>query len=117
VAKPRKARVKVVWKRGAFREIRTLPEVMDALGGTAAEWATKAGAGYAATGARVTGGRGRGRATVYTATTDAMRREARDHNLLRVLGGAGGLVQYTSRAGKTSWITRAQYDNYTRRRG
>ena len=36
------------------------------------------------------------------------------HNtLLKALGGTG-MVDYTSKAGKTSRVTQAQYDNYTR---
>lgn len=34
--------------------------------------------------------------------------------LANALGGASGLVKYTSKAGKTSLITQAQADNYNR---
>ena len=110
-------RVKIAWKRGVFREIRTLPEAMAMIAEKGQEWASAAGDGYEASPARVTGGRGRGRVSVKAVTTSARRREARDHNLLRVFGGAGGLVKYKSKAGKESWITQAQHANYTRRRG
>lgn len=85
MAKPR-----IVWKRGAFRELRTLDGVMSELGSRGQRIAAAAGSGYEASAPRVTGGRGRGRVTVKTATTAARRRESREHNLLRALNAGRG---------------------------
>ena len=84
------AKPKIVWKRGAFRELRTLPGVMSELASRGESIARAAGDGYESSGARVTGGRGRGRVTVKTATTSARRREAKDHTLLRALNAGRG---------------------------
>lgn len=86
----KKAKIKVVWKRGAFRELRTLPGVMAELERRGQRIAAAAGPGYESSGARVTGGRGRGRVSVKTATTSARRRESREHNLLRALNAGRG---------------------------
>lgn len=116
MAARKKAKVAIVWRRGAFRDLRTMPEVMAELASKGQELATLAGDGYEASSPRATGGRGRGRVSVATATEEARRRESLDHNLLRALGGMTGLREYTSRAGKTSWITQAQHDNYSRKK-
>jgi len=85
VAKP-----KIVWKRGAFRELRTLPAAMAELAERGQRIASAAGDGYEASPARVTGGKGRGRVSVKTATTSARRREAKDHTLLKALNAGRG---------------------------
>lgn len=84
------ARAKIRWRYGAFRDLRTLPAVMAELERRGRAVADAAGDGYEASPARVTGGWGRGRVTVKTATTSARRREAKDHNLLRALGAGRG---------------------------
>ena len=86
----KQAKIKVVWKRGVFRELRTLDGVMDDLASRRQRIAAAAGPGYEASTPRVTGGRGRGRVTVKTATTSARRRESREHNLLRALNAGRG---------------------------
>ena len=54
---------------------------------------------------------GRAIGHVWTADSKAMVDNARNHTLLRALGG-GSLVVYTSKAGKTSLVTQKQADNY-----
>lgn len=85
-------RVKIKWKRGVFKEIRTLPDVMSIVESTADSMAADAGEGYEATAASVTRGRGRARASVVTATPRAMHDNAKRHTLTRVLaqGGSSG---------------------------
>lgn len=58
---------------------------------------------------------GRAIGHVWTADAKAMADNARNHTLLRALGG-GSLVVYTSKSGKTSLVTQKQHDNYTRNR-
>lgn len=84
------AKPKIVWKRGVFRELRTLPGVLADLAERGERIASAAGDGYESSGARVTGGKGRGRVSVRTATTSARRREARDHTLLKALNAGRG---------------------------
>lgn len=84
------AKVKIEWRRGVWRELRTLDGVMDVLEERGQRIAAAAGPGYESSGARVTGGRGRGRVSVKTATTSARRRESREHNLLRALNAGRG---------------------------
>lgn len=84
------AKPKIVWRRGAFRELRSLPPVLAELEDRGRRIAAAAGDGYEASSARVTGGRGRGRVSVRTATSAARRREARDHTLLKALGAGRG---------------------------
>lgn len=83
-------KARIEWKRGAFRELRTLPAAMSELAQRGEQIARAAGDGYESSGPRVTGGRGRGRVTVKTATSSARRREARDHSLLKALNAGRG---------------------------
>lgn len=85
-----KAKVKVVWRIAGFRELRTLDGVMADLAARGERIARAAGPGYESSGARVTGGRGRGRVSVKTATTTARRNESKTHNLLRALNAGKG---------------------------
>lgn len=78
--------VKFRWRSNVFREIRTMPGVLSELEARGARIASAAGDGYETSGAGVTGGRGRGRVAVFTATPDAMRDNARNHTLLSALG-------------------------------
>lgn len=103
------------WRRGAFADLRTIPAVMEHLHTEAEDMAARAGEGYE-TSIGVTGGRVRGRAQVVTATPEAMRDNAQNHTLMRVLAGKSGLVEYVSRSGKRSWVTQKQRDNYMRNR-
>jgi len=66
--------------------------------------------------ADVQAGKTRAHALVKTSDLESMRHNARTNALLRGIGGAAGLVEYTSKAGRTSWITQKQADNYSRRR-
>lgn len=75
------AKVRIKWNRGVFAEIRTMPTVMAELDNLAEGIADRAGAGYEAEPAQVTGGRVRGRAAVITRTVEAMIDEARNHTL------------------------------------
>lgn len=81
-----RTRVTVKLNESAFREIRTAPKVMKMLNDIAAKTAARAGDGFEARSAEVTGGQVRGRAAVVTTTVKAMRAEARDHTLVRALG-------------------------------
>ena len=53
-------------------------------------------------------------AQVIASDPKSMLIESMTGNLARSLNGAGGLVQYTNKAGKKSWVTKAQADNYNR---
>lgn len=66
----------------AFREIRTSPAVMADVTSRARSIAASAGEGHMVD-SEITGGRGRARAVVYTATYEAMSKEATDQNLTR----------------------------------
>lgn len=80
-----RTRVKVAWKRGAFAELRTSPGVMAQVDRTAQAMADRAGPGYEAKPAKKTGGRVRGRAAVIPTTHDAIRDQAKNHTLERVV--------------------------------
>lgn len=78
---------KIVWdKTGQWEKLRRQPEVEARLKKEADKVATKAGEGYEADTGR---GKTRSRASVITATADAMRKESKSSNLLRALGGGG----------------------------
>lgn len=99
------------WRKGVFRDIRTAPEVLDLLNGYALKIEGKAGIGYRANHAVITGGRGRGRASVQTATPAAAIDNAKNHTLMKALGGSLG---YVTKAGKYRLASQAQIDNWTR---
>lgn len=71
---------RVVFKKGAFLEIRTTGPVFNWVNGEADRIARNAGDGYLAKPAAVAGGRGRARAAVVT-TGPAVRTEAKEHRL------------------------------------
>lgn len=73
--------VKIVWKRGAFRELRTLPSVVADVEARAERIAAACGDGFEVR-SGITGGRGRARSAVLTTTVRAIARNARDHTLL-----------------------------------
>lgn len=77
----KKAKVKIVWARGAFREVRTLPEVQSNLDRRAGAIAAACGAGYIV-GGGTTAGRGRARASVVTGDAESARDNARNNTLL-----------------------------------
>lgn len=108
-------RVRIVWEKRAMRSLRTMDEVVDLIDDRADEMAAQAGHGYVAR-SNISGGRGRARAVVITGNLDAVRDNARNNTLVRVLGGRGALVRYVSKAGKVSWVTEKQRDNYMRSR-
>lgn len=69
-------------------------------------------------------GQNRARVSIKTANIKAHVHEARDHNLVRALGGVQSsspdpnrLIQYVSAAGRVSMRTQAEIDNYTRNSG
>lgn len=101
-------KVRFEWNMAAFREIRTSQPVMAELNAYA-ESKASAHPGFIAHPAKATGGRVRGRAAVVTGTVEAMLHEARYH----VLSG-GEKVRYVSKAGRVSYITQKQADNYNR---
>lgn len=72
--------VKIVFRKGVFGEVRTLPAVLGILDADARRRAAACGDGYEAKPAAATGGRVRGRAAVVT-TGAAVRTEAREHRL------------------------------------
>ena len=80
-------KVKVSWNMRAFRELRTSPEMRAQVAGAAQTLARAAGEGFEATPVEITGGRGRARAAVVTATPRAMASNAKHHTLTRVLKG------------------------------
>ena len=75
----------IKWKGGsaaaAMRIVRSMPEVMDAVDEKTQELASRAGDGYEAKPAQITGGRVRARAAVVTVTPAAMKNEAKNHTL------------------------------------
>lgn len=73
---------KIVFRSGAFAEIRTMPVVMGMLDNYADRKAAEGGEGYHAQAAERTGGRIRGRAAVVATGTGA-RTEATHHILAR----------------------------------
>lgn len=70
---------------GGFAELRTRPAAMGMLNDAAAHIAALAGDGFEVRPAEVTGGRIRGRASVFTATPRAMVVQARDHVLEKLV--------------------------------
>ena len=81
-----KSKVTLKFNTKGFQEIRTSPGTMKMLNSLATSTANRAGDGFEAKPADVTGGRVRGRAAVVAVTTEAMRSEARDHALLKAIG-------------------------------
>lgn len=108
-------RVKFKANNAGMREVRERAAVMAELNSHADRIAATAGPGFTASPAEFTGGRGRGRASVYTETFEAMLRQARDHVLEKAIGGVG-MVEYTSKTGKKSYVTQKQHDNYSKGR-
>ena len=84
-----KTQIKIVWRKGAFAELRTLPGVMKEIDDTTKRMAQRAGKDYEAKPAEKTRGRGRGRGAVV-ATGGAVRDNAKNHTLARVLAQGGG---------------------------
>lgn len=84
----------IVWKPGAFEAIRRAPGVNTALQGVVddilEEVSDPLDGGYAG---GVEPGRNRSRGYVVTTTLKAMRREAKDHALLRALANRAGGVK------------------------
>lgn len=78
-------RVKLRWNMPGFRALRTSPKMLQNLQGRAERIADKAGPGFVAAPAGVTGGRGRGRVAVVAATRNANRKNAKDHTLVKNL--------------------------------
>ena len=84
-----KTRIKITWRKGAFAELRTLPGVMKEIDDTTKRMAQRAGKDYEAKPATATRGRVRGRGAVV-ATGGAVRDNAKNHTLARVLAQGGG---------------------------
>lgn len=79
--------MKIRWNIRGFEDVRRLPGVEAKIRAEVDEVLAQAGEGYVG---GVEPGRTRTRGYVVTATGDAIRREAQDHNLLRILGRAHG---------------------------
>ena len=75
-------RVEFKWKRGVFEQLRRLPAVEKELKKTADAVAADAGAGYESSRGD---GRTRSRASVVTASAEAIRAESKSNSLLRAL--------------------------------
>lgn len=124
------ANTRLVWKPDALYNVRRSGGVIAAVAGKAEEIAAKAnemGKGtYLASsrqGARAP--QGRWRATVVTADWMSMRNNMKYNTLLKAMGVSGGggaspapsnMVTYTRRDGTTRQATRAQAENWGRRR-
>jgi hypothetical protein len=111
---------RVILNPAGVRDLLRSPGVERDLRERANRIAQAAGEGYEADSAI---GSKRARATVWTATPEAMLIEATEHRLLRALdagrGGGGApapqqLLSYTTRAGITRTATAAQVANWTR---
>ena len=76
--------MKIKFNRGAFREIRLLPEVAADVHDRAERVAAAAGEGFDAFPTQAP--RNRARAAVVTTSMKAIRQNARDNTLLRALG-------------------------------
>lgn len=83
-------KVAIVWKKGAFRALRTAPEVAAELDKRANRIADAAGIGYRANPAVSTGGKGRARASVQTTTVKAIRSNAKHHTIMSALSAGKG---------------------------
>lgn len=77
------SKVRIKFRRGAFREIRTSERMLQEIQSRADRIAAACGRGFAATKAEPTKGRGRARAAVVTVTANAAKRNAREHTLMR----------------------------------
>lgn len=75
-------RVRIKWRRGAFRELRLEPGVQNYIDQLAADIAARAGDGYEVSHWQ---GKNRARASVYTDTFSARYDNARNQTLLRAL--------------------------------
>lgn len=73
--------LKIKWRPGAFRELRTLPAVVKDVEARAEKIAAACGDGFEVR-SDLPSGRGRARAAVVTTSVPAMVRNARDHTLL-----------------------------------
>ncbi|RRD03226.1 hypothetical protein EII34_15080 [Arachnia propionica] len=82
-------KTKLTWNFPGFKALRTHPKMMADLQARAERIADKAGPGFKAAGAGITGGRGRGRVAVVATTQNANRKNAREHTLLRSLDAGG----------------------------
>lgn len=76
------SRLKFRWARGAMTRLRRTSDIEEAVKKIADGVASSAGEGYESSSQK---GPGRARASVITATPDAMRKESKNSNLLRAL--------------------------------
>lgn len=83
------SKVRVEFKRGAFREVRTSPKVLAELVKRAERIAAASGDGFEV-GSGITGGRGRARSAVYAATRKARKKNAAENTLLKNLDRGKG---------------------------
>lgn len=81
------ARVQIKFNPAGFQAIRTAPKVMGLLNDIANATAARAGDGFEARNAEVTGGKVRGRAAVITTHHKSMRDQSRNRTLERSIGG------------------------------
>lgn len=83
-------KVVMVWRRGAFADVRTMPGVMAEVDRRLERIAAAAGPGFEIRRARRTGGRVRARGSVGTTDIRSQRRNARDHTLIKALRAGRG---------------------------
>lgn len=79
-------RVDFRWARGVFKQLRTMPSTERELKKVADSVADSAGDGYES---RLGDGRSRSRASVVTASAEAMRNESKNNSMLRALHNRG----------------------------
>lgn len=112
------AKTRVVLNHAGFRELLTSAKVEADLRSRAERVASAAGEGYEVL--HNASRRERAGFTVLPTTPEAIRSEAKNHNLLAALGAGaqGDYSVYTSKSGVTSLRSAAEIANYTRgRRG
>lgn len=114
--------LRIEWNMAGFEDILTAQDTADVLNEVAGEIAARANSfgrgNFEVLPATVRQGRKRAdrmRAAVRTGDLEAIKAEAEDHVLLKAAGGESR-VKYTSRSGRVSYITQAQYENYTRKK-
>ena len=82
--------LKIRWHPQGFYDLRRDPRVQNYLSSEAHKIARRAGEGFEVDSKQgEKKPQGRGRATIYTATPKAMKRNAKRNTLLRALGGGG----------------------------
>lgn len=110
------AKVKFIWNMPGFEDVRRADEVVDRIQEEVDRIMSVTGGITRGYDGEVSQGPSRPVGRVWTYDFDAIRDNARNHTLLRALGG-GSLVLYTSKSGKTSLVTQKQADNWSKKKG